>query len=104
MAKHSRKTLLIDFDGVIHRYRKGWADGKAYDEPMEGAKDTLRILVDRGYHIVVFSTRPAEQIESWLEKWGFPAYQVTDRKIVAHAIIDDRAIRFTNWKDIGNYF
>jgi phosphoglycolate phosphatase-like HAD superfamily hydrolase len=52
-----RPRLLVDFDGVIHRYSRGWWDGSAYDEPMPGALETLADLEAVGYEIVVFSTR-----------------------------------------------
>lgn len=92
-----KPTVLVDFDGVIHKYRYGWFDGTAYDEPVDGAKETLQGLVDRGYEVVIFSTRDAEQIEQWLRTNRFPPYRVTNYKEPAVAIIDDRAIRFENW-------
>ena len=36
-----RKTIVFDFDGVIHKYSKGWQDGSIYDEPVEGIKDLI---------------------------------------------------------------
>lgn len=89
--------LLLDFDGVVHRYSKGWHDGTAYDEPMPGAYDGLLTLTERGYEVVIFSTRPAEQIVAWLEKWEFPVYRVTNVKEPAIAIIDDRAVHHVDW-------
>jgi hypothetical protein len=92
-----KPRLLVDFDKVIHRYSRGWADGTAYDPPMPGAKGGLYILEEQGYEIVIFSTRPAAQILEWLRKYDFPRYRVTNIKEPAVAILDDRAIRFTNW-------
>jgi hypothetical protein len=89
--------LLVDFDGVIHRYSKGWHDGTAYDDPMPGSREALRACTEAGYEVVIFSTRPAEQIVPWLERHGFPAYQVTASKLPATAIIDDRAIHHVDW-------
>jgi hypothetical protein len=89
--------VMVDFDGVCHRYSKGWHDGTAYDEPMPGAELSLAELERRGYEVVIFSTRPAEQIRAWLTYWNFPAYRVTNVKEPAIAIIDDRAIHFLDW-------
>jgi predicted glycosyltransferase len=88
---------LIDFDATIHRYSKGWHDGTAYDDPMPGAQEALAELERRGYEVVIFSTRPAEQITPWLKAHGFPAYPVTNVKLPATAIIDDRAIHHVDW-------
>ena len=96
--KPNGPTLLIDFDGVIHRYSKGWHDGTAYDSPFDGAKEGLEELEGMGYNLVIFSTRDAEQIREWFRKWGFRQYEVTNQKRPAMAIIDDRAIRFLVWR------
>jgi hypothetical protein len=89
--------LLIDFDGVIHQYSRGWADGTAYDPPMDGAREALQRLTEQGYEVVIFSTRPADQIRTWLEFYAFPAYRVTNVKEPALAIIDDRAVHHLDW-------
>jgi hypothetical protein len=91
--------VLVDFDKVIHRYRYGWMDGTAYDGPIDDAREALDVIHGAGYEIVIFSTRDAEQITEWLAGNGFPAYRVTNVKEPAVALIDDRAIRFINWKD-----
>jgi hypothetical protein len=89
--------LLVDFDGVIHRYSRGWADGSIYDEPMEGAKEALNTLEVCGFEVVIFSTRDGKQIWDWLFRHGFPKYRVTNIKEPSVALIDDRAIRFRHW-------
>jgi len=119
----NKKTLCIDFDGVIHKYSGGWGSGGIDDVPMEGAKDALALLIRRGYNIVIFTARlhpkfkeederegidSREEILEWLKKYKFKKdihyHKLTGLKYPAMAYIDDRAIRFTNWKDILNYF
>jgi hypothetical protein len=92
-----KPRLLVDFDGVIHGYSQGWLDGSAYDSPKEGAKDALQTLTDKGYEVVIFSTRSSGQIYEWLRVWSFPRYRVTNEKEPAVALINDRAIRFQDW-------
>jgi hypothetical protein len=92
-----KPKVLVDFDGVIHRYSKGWADGTVYDDPMPGAMSRLHELVDAGYEVVIFSTRDATQIRDWLRDWHFPEYRITNVKEPAVAMIDDRAIHFRDW-------
>lgn len=92
-----KPTILVDFDGVIHQYSRGWADGTAYDPPMSGAKEALEALEEKGYQVIIFSSRDWEDIEDWLKEHDFPDYPITDVKEPAVAIIDDRAIRFHDW-------
>lgn len=114
-----QRTICVDFDGVIHRYGRGWQDGSIYDIPIKGAKEALRKMVSEGYRIVIFTTRLNPQVNEnvnlekgkiikWLSENGFVKdkhyHDLTAVKPVAGAYIDDRAIRFTNWRDISKYF
>lgn len=92
-----RPRVLVDFDGVIHSYERGWADGTVYGSPIPGAREALEAMTDEGYEVVVFSTREPSQISAALEAWGFPGYRVTLTKEPAIAQIDDRAIHFRDW-------
>lgn len=100
------KTICVDFDGVIHKYSKAYHDGTIYDEPVEGAKEALRLLRAKPYRIVILTARPKDGIAEWLDKHGFSPYvdEVTNIKPQAVCYIDDRGIRFTNWRDMLNYF
>jgi hypothetical protein len=114
------KTICVDFDGVIHKYSIRWKDPTIYDLPNEGAKEEMERLVRKGYHIVILTARINEdfhkgkgkehkkEIEEWLANFGFEIgkhyHLITDKKVPAFAYIDDRAIRFTNWRDVGTYF
>ncbi len=93
------KTVVFDFDGVIHKYSKGWQDGSIYDEPVEGIKDIIDKLRKSGYQVVVVSTRTAKreglkEVISWLNKYHIAVDDIQDTKPPAICYIDDRAITF----------
>lgn len=107
------KTIAVDFDGVLHRYSRGWQDGKIYDRPVEGAVEAYYSLMDKGYHLVVFTTRTdLDAVRKWMHRhFDFEKRvghmwepEITNVKPLAIAYIDDRGIRFTSWKDMLNYF
>jgi hypothetical protein len=118
-------TIAVDFDGVLHRYSKGWQDGSIYDPPMPGALEALHGLMDE-HPVFVHTTRPARPVARWIEQqtgygiecttqmcpWLPPWWQwgrrctfwnergvllVTNRKLPALAYLDDRAVRFEDW-------
>lgn len=92
-----KPKVLVDFDGVIHQYSKGWDDGSIYDPPISGAQEALIQIEAEGYEVVIFSTRDAEQIVPYLAEHGFKPYRVTNIKEPAICQIDDRAIHFVDW-------
>lgn len=107
------KRICVDFDGVIHAYRDGWNGGVIYDVVVHGALETMDKLEKAGFEVVVFTTRGATQateVSTWIDEQqtalGLPYrhYDVTATKPPAIAYIDDRAVRFTNWLDIGKLF
>lgn len=105
-----RYSIAVDFDGVIHRYGKGWHDGTIYDEPMPGAREALARIHSR-YRVVILTTRVnpglhggGEQlasVEAWLADNGFVKGEhfdeVTHEKVPALVYIDDRALHFDTW-------
>ena len=105
-----RYSIAVDFDGVIHRYGKGWHDGTVYDEPMPGALEALA-RIHRRYRVVILTTRvnpglhggdaQLASVEAWLERHGFVKGEhydeVTHEKVPALVYIDDRALHFDNW-------
>lgn len=70
------KTIAIDFDGVIHKYSKGWQDGKCYDEPVFGVFEAIQTLMSSGYSVFVFSTRKPNQIKRWLKENAYESDHV----------------------------
>ena len=108
------KIIAIDFDGVLHRYSKGWNGGIIYDKPVEGTKKALESLKEKGFTIYIYTGRTNSQfrhqgekdqvlaIEKWLKKYEIPFDKVwLDGKPAAKIYLDDRAVRFNgNWEDI----
>ena len=105
------KTISVDFDGVIHTCDKGYCGGVIYGDPIEGSLDSIKMLSEK-YDVVVHSARARhdkplvngktgkELIWEWLDAHGFSSYikEVTEIKPRAFIYIDDKAIRFENWK------
>jgi hypothetical protein len=124
-----RKTIAVDFDGVIHKYSKGWQDGSIYDGEVEGAIDAIHRLTLE-YNVFILSIRSPYQIKFWLEEqfdtwhsvfqpdpfklevipwWKFwkkfwnkrGVVGITNKKLVFDVMIDDRCIPFYgDWKEI----
>jgi hypothetical protein len=105
-----KKTVAVDFDGVINSYKSGWKGPAETDELVIGAAHALRELFELGHKIIVFSTRAntpegEETIRDYIMEVTetpeiYNSIEVTDRKPVADVYIDDRAIPFTgDWKE-----
>ena len=115
------KTIVFDFDGVIHQGFNGWRDGSIYGEINYELLWHMKELM-RDYYIVVSSNRPAEQIVEFMNKdpnnplcfeffkkdMGENMYWnnrdtvgVTNEKAVGVLYIDDRAYRYDNEKSVS---
>ena len=110
----SKKTIVFDFDGVIHRGYNGWKDGSIYGEIDYELLDFIKVLI-KDYYVVISSNRPAEQIVEYLNKdsnisLDFEVFKkdfnsnmywnkdnivgVTNEKAVGILYIDDRGYRY----------
>ncbi len=109
---NEKKKLGLDLDGVIYKNSKGFHDGTMYDEPIDGAIESLKHLNEvLGYDLVIYTCkanpeRPLingktgiELVWEWLEKYGVKdnIKDVTYIKPNAVAYIDDKAIKFDTW-------
>ena len=107
------KIIAIDFDGVLHRYSRGWNGGVIYDIPVEGSKKALQYLKSLGYTIYIYTGRTnskfrhegesdqAIAIKNWLKKYQIPYDKLwLDGKPAAQIYLDDRAMRFNGvWEE-----
>ena len=113
MAKHTKKpkgaikmkTVVFDFDGVIHSYKSGWCGSNVIpDPPVDGIKKAIDDIRANGYKCVVVSTRCAESkglqaILKWLADNNIEVDDVRAEKPPAIVYIDDRAICFDGKSD-----
>lgn len=98
-AKMDKKTIALDFDGVLHSYTSGWTGPVPEDPPVDGAQKFVEWLQDK-YEVVLFSSRAdtkagIDGIKSWLKDHNFPALEVYHEKPAAEVYVDDRGFRFT---------
>ncbi len=99
-----RKPILcIDFDGVIHRYSKGWQGGEIYDDVVPGFFDWAEKAREH-FKLVIYSSRSKtddgiEAMKIWLRNkvnddsvldW----FEFANEKPPAFLTIDDRAVCF----------
>ena len=101
----SRKTVCLDFDGVIHSYRSGWQGSSVIaDPPVHRTREAILRLRKR-YRVVVHSARCADEqgveaIRNWLKKHDIQVDEVCRFKPPAFAYVDDRAVPFSgDWDE-----
>lgn len=97
----SKPLLCVDFDGVIHRYSKGFHDGSVYDCPTAGAMEFI-VSAMKHFTVVIYSARAVsedgkKEIEDFMSKHDFPVLEITSVKPAAFLTIDDRAITFNGF-------
>lgn len=107
--EEQKRTIAVDFDGVIWPYDEGWQDGNIYAEPFKDAKSSIEQLKSMGYKIVIFTTRANSssgmaQVKEYLNEYNIPYDKITDRKIQAKLYIDDRALKFDSWTKVIRQF
>jgi hypothetical protein len=98
----SRRTIAVDFDGVIAEY-DGWKGIGVLGAPRGDVLRALNILRSEGWKVVVYTTRGKEEIADYLAKHAIPHdeinlnsdYRTIGAKPVADVYWDDRAVRYS---------
>jgi hypothetical protein len=94
-----RRTICLDFDGVVHSYRSGWCGSEIIpDPPIHGTREAIQRLRQR-YRVVIHSTRCStteglRAIEHWLARHNIEVDEVCAYKPPALIYVDDRAVPF----------
>lgn len=117
-----KKTIVFDFDGVIHKGYNGWKDGSIYGKIDLDLLDYIKDLM-KNYYIVISSNRPAEQIVEYMNELNYgiefklfnkdmdenmywndsDAIGVTNQKAVGWLYVDDRGFRYKNLEDLKKF-
>ena len=95
------KTILFDFDGVIHNHSTNkWKSIDIIEgQPVEGIRDCIKEL-RKTHKIVIYSSRCIKKkgrkaIKQWLIKNDIEVDGITKEKLsYASTIVDDRAVNF----------
>ena len=83
----------------MNNYTGGYRE-EYIPEIRKGAKEFIKQLYDEGFDLKLFTTRPSNLAQKWLQSNQMIDYfsEVTNIKKTAWLIIDDRCINFN-----GNY-
>ncbi len=95
-----RKTICLDFDGVIHSYLSGWQGEAVIPDPPIHKVDVAIRQLRKTFRVVVHSARcrtgeGCQAIAEWLARHQIEVDAVCQHKPPAHIYVDDRAVRFT---------
>ena len=107
-SAHHKPIILLDCNGVLHQYTRGWVnEAPLYDPPTTGFRDWAEETL-KEFRIAVWPThmntpRDIRRIKKWLRRHDLDHL---DLEIVPHpprglrCKIDDRALGFTgDWSD-----
>lgn len=118
-----KKTVLVDLDGVLADYSKGWQGVDKIGDPIPGAVEFTKVL-SRFARVVIYTTRCSadapdrsganvaqlvSRVKAWLDGHGFAYDDIFSGqgKPLAACIIDDRAVNCNPQspfvKDIGPF-
>ena len=100
-----KRTICIDFDGVLHDYSNGFQGDDIFGEMIPGADIGTKVLKDKRNTIIIYTTRKAtDALKKWLNDHNISYDYINENpdqpegtegcKLIADIYIDDRGIRF----------
>ncbi len=104
MAK--KKTICIDFDGVLADYSEGFQGHDVFGDMIPGADLGTDVLKKNGWTVIIYTTRPVtDALKKWLDdnkiKYDYinenpdqPEDSKEGCKLIADIYLDDRGIQF----------
>jgi hypothetical protein len=102
-----KKTICLDFDGVIHSYTSGWQGEEIInDPPIFGTRDSIIRLREMGFTILIHSCRCRSAtgrlaIEEYFLRHDIKVDGICEHKPQADFYVDDRGIKFDGvWDEV----
>lgn len=99
-----KKTICVDFDGVIAQY-DGFKGNDIFGDPIDGVQSAMEVLKKKGFTIIIFTTRTASsKLKKYLNDNHITYDYINENpdqpkgsnsgKPIADIYLDDRAICF----------
>lgn len=101
-----KKTICVDFDGVIAQY-DGFKGNDIFGDPIDGVQSAMEVLKKKGFTIIIFTTRTASsKLKKYLNDNHITYDYINENpdqskgsnsgKPIADIYLDDRAIHGTH--------
>lgn len=106
-----KKTICIDFDGVLHDYSEGFKGKDVFGDMIPNADKATQLLRKKGWTIIIYTTRPkTAKLEKWLKDKGIAYDYINENpnqpedskggKLIADIYLDDRGMQFRgDWSE-----
>lgn len=90
----SKKTLLIDLDGVLNEYSGNYQEN--YIPPMREGVESFLETLSKDFELKLFTTRSQKLAQDWTEKNEIEHFfsEITNYKSPAWLQLDDRCLTF----------
>ena len=95
-----KKTIIFDFDGVIHKGYDGYRDGSIYGEIDYELLDFIKQLLPK-YYICICSNRPKQQIIDFMNNLNYNELEFVDAENNLPFFNEEGKIGVSNYKIAG---